>query len=178
MHAWHPPVLFYIAFGLAFIVGCPLLLSRQQNVVEVTHYAPGGGHDPKGEVVDTDLSMGTVAHITRYDSLLVDSHQFESLWPRTEKAEDNERRKFLKEARRRKLDPNAIKMLSDPCTSSNVGPTEKCLAVSISAFKRPAKRGEDLRASPRSIRAKGMRVCLIASCELWSGEGQKQKIKH
>jgi hypothetical protein len=66
------------------------------------------------EVIDTDLSMATVAHITRYDSLLVDSHQFEHLWPRNEKIADSERRKFLKEARKRKLDLDTIKMLSDP----------------------------------------------------------------
>lgn len=71
-----------------------------------------------GEVVDTDLSMRTVAHITRYDILLVDSHQFGHLWPRNEKIADSARRKYLKEARRRKLDPNAIKMLSEPCAFS------------------------------------------------------------
>ena len=70
------------------------------------------------EVIGTDLSMRTVAHITRYDSLLVDSHQFETLWPRNEKVADSERRKFLKEARKRKLDPNAITVLSEPCSFS------------------------------------------------------------
>lgn len=60
-----------------------------------------------------DGNLESIAHLSRYDSLLVDSHQFERLWPKTEKVADKQRRKFIKEARRKKLDSDTIKSLSD-----------------------------------------------------------------
>jgi hypothetical protein len=63
-------------------------------------------------VIHTDLSMETVSHITRYDNLLVDSRQFENLWPVTDQIADSKRQQFLKDARRRTLDANAIRALS------------------------------------------------------------------
>jgi hypothetical protein len=62
-------------------------------------------------VIHTDLSMETVSHITRYDNLLVDSRQFENLWPVTDQSADSKRQQFLKDARRRTLDANAIRAL-------------------------------------------------------------------
>jgi hypothetical protein len=64
------------------------------------------------QVIDTDLSMETVSHITQYDNLLIDSRQFENLWPITDRIADSERRRLLEEARRRKLDLNTIQALS------------------------------------------------------------------
>ena len=63
--------------------------------------------------VHTETNPETIAHLSRYDSLLVDSGQFERLWPQTDVIADKQRRKFLKEARRRKLDADTIKSLSD-----------------------------------------------------------------
>ena len=62
--------------------------------------------------VHTDVDQDTIAHLLQFDSLLVDSYQFEDLWPRVESVADKERRQFLKEARKRHLDQDTIKDLS------------------------------------------------------------------
>jgi len=66
-----------------------------------------------GDVIDTDLSLETVEHITQYESLLVDAHQFERLWPATDAVADKQRHQFLREAKKRKLAADAIKALAE-----------------------------------------------------------------
>ena len=47
-----------------------------------------------------------------YASLIVDSRQFEMLWPRQDKDSDWERLKFLEKARKAGVDPSLIAGLS------------------------------------------------------------------
>jgi len=42
-----------------------------------------------------------VAHIFEYDSLIVDSRQFEQLWPKKDRDTDRARGQFLKTAERK-----------------------------------------------------------------------------
>lgn len=52
------------------------------------------------------------AVIRKYDSLLIDAHEFESVWPKNDAATDKARRAFLKQAMRQRLDKQTIKLLS------------------------------------------------------------------
>ena len=52
------------------------------------------------------------AAIRKYDSLLVDAYEFESLWPAKEQLEDKKRKQFLKKAKKAGLDKQTIKSLS------------------------------------------------------------------
>jgi hypothetical protein len=53
-----------------------------------------------------------INHLRRFDSFLVDSRQFENLWPIIDSAIDKKRQQLLKEAQKRHLDPDTIKELS------------------------------------------------------------------
>lgn len=74
---------------------------------------------PRGgvEIIDGKLQAqppSRVAHILLYDSLLVDSHQFEELWPKKDRTADRERRRLLRKAeRKRVVDHDMIKGLRD-----------------------------------------------------------------
>jgi hypothetical protein len=48
------------------------------------------------------------AEIKKYDSLIVDAHQFEKLWPRREPVADKKRRQLLRKALKRGLDRDEI----------------------------------------------------------------------
>ncbi len=61
------------------------------------------------------------SQLTDYDSLLVDAYQFEKLWPQTDRLADKKRRAFLKQARRRKLNGDEIRRLSDPPIWRRIG---------------------------------------------------------
>lgn len=52
------------------------------------------------------------AIIRKYDSLLVDAHEFESVWPKIDDATDKARKVFLKQAKQLGLDKQTIKSLS------------------------------------------------------------------
>jgi len=53
------------------------------------------------------------SQIAGYDSLIVDARQFENVWPKREGLADRYRRRFLRRARKRKLDRTEIQRLSD-----------------------------------------------------------------
>jgi hypothetical protein len=76
---------------------------------------PRGGAtiDQKGKIKGTDrAATQRTAQIAKYDSFIVDSKQFEALWPATSRIHDDQRRKFLKQARKKRCDQGAIKELS------------------------------------------------------------------
>ena len=52
------------------------------------------------------------AVIRKYDSLLIDAHEFEGLWPKNKALEDEKRKLFLKQAKKQGLDKQTIKLLS------------------------------------------------------------------
>jgi hypothetical protein len=53
------------------------------------------------------------SQITNYDSFLVDACQFEKLWPQKDAEADRARIRFLRRARRRRLDKDEIQRLSE-----------------------------------------------------------------
>lgn len=57
-------------------------------------------------------AMQRTDFIRNYDSLIIDGAAFEKLWPKNEWDADKKRFRFLREARRRKLDESEIKKLS------------------------------------------------------------------
>lgn len=52
------------------------------------------------------------AVIRKYDSLLIDAHEFEGLWPKNKALEDDKRKLLLKQAKKQGLDKQTIKLLS------------------------------------------------------------------
>jgi hypothetical protein len=76
---------------------------------------PRGGAEiePDGNVIARNpQAAARTAHITNYDSFLVDGYQFEALWPKKEPRTDKARRRFIWRARWRRLDKNEIRRLS------------------------------------------------------------------
>lgn len=71
--------------------------------------------DRRGEIVRFSGAATTrrTAVIRSYDSLIVDSRQFEALWPKNQRVTDRDRYRFLREARRRNLDEAEIERLTD-----------------------------------------------------------------
>jgi len=59
-----------------------------------------------------DVDEGRINDLLSYDSLIVDSRQFESLWPHVERQADTKRRELLKTARKKGLDAATIQALS------------------------------------------------------------------
>ena len=81
---------------------------------------PRGGveMDREGNVVRVgDVTAAHRTALLDYDSLTVDAYQFEKLWPHAKRNADEQRRRFLREARRRGLDRGEIQRLSDPPTT-------------------------------------------------------------
>jgi hypothetical protein len=78
--------------------------------------APRGGAelDRDGIIVRSDDAVATErnAQLGAYDMFLVDAYQFERAFPRNEAVADKKRRRFLWQARWRRLDKNEIKRLS------------------------------------------------------------------
>lgn len=61
---------------------------------------------PRGgaEIMDGKLQTqppSRAAHLFAYDSLIVDSHQFEELWPKKDQATDRKRRRLLQKVERK-----------------------------------------------------------------------------
>src|SRR5260370_23662029 len=76
---------------------------------------PRGGAEiePDGNVIARNpQAAARTAHITNYDSLLVDGYQFEALWPRNELVADKARHRLIWRAGWRRLDKNEIRRLS------------------------------------------------------------------
>lgn len=77
---------------------------------------PRGGveFDRDGTVVRAgdNAAVDRTSVIRNYDSLIVDSRQFERIWPKNERGTDRERYRFLREARRRNLDEAEIARLT------------------------------------------------------------------
>ena len=76
---------------------------------------PRGGAEisPEGEVIGSNKeATERTKQLAEYDSLIVNSRQFEDLWPRRDRFTDRARRKFLKQAKEAGSDPEEIKKLS------------------------------------------------------------------
>jgi hypothetical protein len=76
---------------------------------------PRGGVelDPEGTIVRADHPIAAKrTSLLNYDSLIVDAHQFEQVFPATDEIADRERRKLLCIARHRELDKDEIQRLS------------------------------------------------------------------
>jgi hypothetical protein len=76
---------------------------------------PRGGAEITSEgtvIADNAAAAQRNARICNYDSLIVDSCQFENLWPEKDEPADKLRRNFLRAARRRRLDQTEIDRLS------------------------------------------------------------------
>jgi hypothetical protein len=76
---------------------------------------PRGGAEitPEGTVIAHNaVAAQRNARLCNYDSLIVDSYQFENLWPEKDEPADKLRRRFLRAARRRSLDQTEIQRLS------------------------------------------------------------------
>jgi hypothetical protein len=77
---------------------------------------PRGGVEiaPDGVIARADdvACAARTSELANYDSLLIDSYQFEQLWPKNDRIADKQRRKFLRQARKLNLDPEEIKSLS------------------------------------------------------------------
>jgi len=69
--------------------------------------------DREGAIVSSShpASLERTEQLRDYDSLIVDAHQFEMVFPRKDKIADKYRRRFLLRARWRGLDKNEIKRL-------------------------------------------------------------------
>ena len=61
----------------------------------------------------SDVNPERISRLLSYDSLIVDSRQFEGLWPAQEATADTQRRQFLQKARKIGADPAEIAKLSD-----------------------------------------------------------------
>jgi hypothetical protein len=76
---------------------------------------PRGGVEiaPDGAIARADdVACATrTSELANYDSLLVDSYQFERLWPKKDSLADRKTRKFLRQARKREFDKDEIKRL-------------------------------------------------------------------
>jgi hypothetical protein len=74
---------------------------------------PTGGAEitPEGTIAHNVEAAQRNACLCDYDSLIVDSVQFENLWPAKNELDHSATRKFLRLARRRGLDENEIKRL-------------------------------------------------------------------
>jgi hypothetical protein len=76
---------------------------------------PTGGAEisPDGTVEAADpVAEQRTAAILNYDSLIVDSCEFEKLWPKREPLADKKRRQLLRKALKRGLDKDEILKLS------------------------------------------------------------------
>jgi hypothetical protein len=76
---------------------------------------PRGGAEisPEGEVIGHNKeATERTDKLNEYDSLIVNSRQFESLWPRKDKQTDAARKRFLKTAKNAGADANEITKLS------------------------------------------------------------------
>jgi hypothetical protein len=77
---------------------------------------PRGGAEiaPNGTIARASNAEAAArnSQLANYDSLLIDAHQFEKLWPQRDVLADRKRRKFLRQARKRGLDNNEIRRLS------------------------------------------------------------------
>jgi hypothetical protein len=86
----------------------PISLSRLKIIpMGTVTWAPDGtmtSHDP--------TATARTAEVTGYDSYLVNSLQFEGLWPSREAVADKGRRRFLRQARKQRLDKDEINRLS------------------------------------------------------------------
>ena len=79
-----------------------------------------------------------VAHIFEYDSLIVDSRQFEQLWPKKDRQTDRARRRFLKQAEdKRVVDRDLIKGLQDYRSTKGMPQFSKIAAVSKRLWQDP-----------------------------------------
>lgn len=68
---------------------------------------------PDGTVIGHDqAAMDLRAQLAVYESFIVSSRQFESLWPREDKQTDAARRQLLATARKAGADPDEVKKLS------------------------------------------------------------------
>jgi hypothetical protein len=78
---------------------------------------PRGGVEiaPDGTIAraSNPTAAARTSQLADYDSLLIDAHQFETLWPQKDGPADGPRRKLLRQARRRALDKDEIQRLSD-----------------------------------------------------------------
>jgi len=64
-----------------------------------------------GEIESQDVEP-RITHLLNFDSVIVDSHQFEAVWPERKRGEDRARRALLRTARLRVLDGPTIEWLS------------------------------------------------------------------
>lgn len=68
---------------------------------------------PEGEVIGHNKeAMELRNQLATYDSFIVSSRQFESLWPRKDREDDAVRKRLLKAAKKAGADPSEIKKLS------------------------------------------------------------------
>jgi hypothetical protein len=76
---------------------------------------PRGGAEsqPDGIVIGRDkAATQRTEHLAEYDEFIVNSRQFEKLWPRKDKKTDAARKQLLKKARKARADPAEIEKLS------------------------------------------------------------------
>jgi hypothetical protein len=78
--------------------------------------APRGGVelDSNGNIVRASdpAAVARTTQLADYDSLLVDAYEFEKVWPVSNFIADKKRRRFLRQARKRNLNPDEIQRLS------------------------------------------------------------------
>lgn len=65
------------------------------------HLVPPGGISRENNKAGIAGATQGASRLATYESLLINSHQFEKLWPATDRQADKELRKFLKKARRK-----------------------------------------------------------------------------
>lgn len=110
-----PDKIEYLSIDQTFWRSTVLLFLPDNISLWKLHLAPVGGFviEPGRKMkADHKPSEKRNAIIKDYDSLLVNALQFESLWPKADKIADTKRKKFLKVARKKKLDSDTIKALS------------------------------------------------------------------
>jgi hypothetical protein len=76
---------------------------------------PVGGAmiNPDGTVIaHDDAAKQRTDQLAAYDSIIIDSHSFESLWPRKDKPADKARKQFLKKAKKAGANADEIAKLS------------------------------------------------------------------
>ena len=68
----------------------------------------------RGEIMPRwNIDPSRISALTSYDSIIINSREFEKLWPKTDKICDQERKKLLRQARRLGADSGHIKALRD-----------------------------------------------------------------
>jgi hypothetical protein len=77
-----------------------------------TKIGSGARIEPDGTVRAFNAVAAQRASQLDYDSLIVDAHQFETLWPKKDALADKKRHQLLRAARKRGLDASEIRKLS------------------------------------------------------------------